>query len=228
MLSLSPSIYIIFGADFLLAAWLFMKAAQYARPVLVIITLWTILQSAAGLAGFYSDMNTMTGRFPLLAFPPLIFLLFLFVTRKGKTFIDSLSISGLTLFHIIRIPVEIVLFLLFVHHAIPKAMTFEGANFDILSGLTAPLVYYFAFVKKRLGKPVLIAWNIVCILLLLNVVRNAALSLPARFHQFGFEQPNIAVGYFPFLLLPSCLVPLVLFSNLAAIRQLMTKKTVTT
>ena len=228
MLGLSPSIYIIFGADFLLAAWLFMKAAHYARPVLVIITLWTILQSAAGLAGFYSDMNTITGRFPLLAFPPLIFLLFLFVTRKGKTFIDSLSISGLTLFHIIRIPVEIVLFLLFVHHAIPKAMTFEGANFDILSGLTAPLVYYFAFVKKRLGKPVLIAWNIVCILLLLNVVRNAALSLPARFHQFGFEQPNIAVGYFPFLLLPSCLVPLVLFSNLAAIRQLMTKKTVTT
>jgi hypothetical protein len=106
-------------------------------------------------------------------------------------------------------------------------MTFEGANFDILSGLSAPLIYYFGFVEKRLGKPVLIAWNIVCILLLLNVVRIAALSLPARFHQFGFEQPNIAVGYFPFLLLPSCLVPLVLFSNLAAIRQLMTKKIIT-
>jgi hypothetical protein len=91
------------------------------------------------------------------------------------------------------------------------------------SGLSAPLVYYFGFVKKWLGKPVLIAWNIVCILLLLNVVRIAALSLPARFHQFGFEQPNIAVGYFPFLLLPSCLVPLVLFANLAAIR-LITRK----
>jgi hypothetical protein len=225
MQNLSPSVYIIFGADFLLAAWLFMKAANYSRPVLVIITLWTILQSAAGLSGFYSDIHTMTGRFPLLVFPPLIFLLFLFVTRKGKAFIDGLNVGTLTLFHIIRIPVEIVLFFLFVHHAIPKAMTFEGANFDILSGLSAPLVYYFGFVKKRLGKPVLIAWNIVCILLLLNVVRIAALSLPARFHQFGFEQPNIAVGYFPFLLLPSCLVPLVLFSNLAAIRQLMTKKT---
>ena len=227
MESLSPSVYIIFGANFFLAVWLFMKAAHYARPVLVIITLWTILQSAVGLSGFYSDIHTMTGRFPLLAFPPLIFLLFLFVTPKGRAFIDGLSIGGLTIFHIIRIPVEIVLFFLFVDHAIPKAMTFEGANFDILSGLSAPLIYYFGFVKKRLGKPVLIAWNIVCILLLLNVVRIAALSLPARFHQFGFEQPNIAVGYFPFLLLPSCLVPLVLFSNLAAIRQLMTKKIVT-
>lgn len=227
MQNLSPSVYIIFGADFLLAIWLFMKAAHYARPVLVIITLWTILQSAAGLANFYSDIHTMTGRFPLLAFPPLIFLLVLFATPKGRAFIDGLSISGLTIFHLIRIPVEIVLFFLFVHHAVPKAMTFEGANFDIFSGLSAPLVYYFGFVKKRLGKPVLIAWNIICILLLLNVVRIAALSLPERFHQFGFEQPNIAVGYFPFLLLPSCLVPLVLFSNLAAIRQLMTKKIVT-
>jgi len=226
MQNLSPSIYIIFGADFLLAVWLFMKAANYnyARPVLAIITLWTILQSAVGLSGFYSDIHTMTGRFPLLAFPPLIFLLALFIAPKGKAFIDGFNIGTLTLFHIIRIPVEIVLFFLFAHHAIPKAMTFEGANFDIFSGLTAPLIYYFGFVKKQLGKPILVAWNIACILLLLNVVRIAALSLPARFHQFGFEQPNIAVGYFPFLLLPSCLVPLVLFSNLAAIRQLMAKK----
>lgn len=224
MQSLPLSVYIVFDANFLLAVWLFMKAAHYSRPVLVIITLWAILQSVAGLSGFYSDIHTMTGRFPLQVFPPLILLLSLFLTRKGKAFIDGLNIRTLTLFHIIRIPVEIVLFFLFADHAIPKAMTFEGTNFDILSGLTAPLVYYFGFVKKQLGKPVLIAWNIACILLLLNVVKNAALSLPARFHQFGFEQPNIAVGYFPFLLLPSCLVPLVLFSNLAAIRKLITSK----
>jgi len=88
-----------------------------------------------------------------------------------------------------------------------------GANFLLAAWLFA--------------KPVLIAWNIACILLLLNVATNAVLSLPARFHQFGYEQPDIALGYFPFLLLPSCLVPLVLFSNLAAIRKLITQKTVT-
>jgi hypothetical protein len=218
MESLSLSLYIIFGANFLLAAWLFIKAANYSRSVLVIITLWTILQSAVGLAGFYSDSHTMTGRFPLLVLPPLIFMVSLFVTAKGKAFIDGLNIRILTILHIIRIPVEIVLFFLFVHHAIPKAMTFEGTNFDILSGLSAPLIYYFGVLKKKPGKPVLIAWNIACVLLLLNVATNAVLSLPARFHQFGYEQPDIALGYFPFLLLPSCLVPLVLFSNLAAIR----------
>jgi len=222
---LPPFIYIVFGATFLLGVWLFLKAANYPKALIITIALWTILQSVIGLSGFYSNMYTMTMRFPLLLLPPLLFLISLFTTTIGKAFIDGLNIRTLTIFHIIRIPVEFGLFSLSVHHAIPKAMTFAGTNYDIFSGLSAPLIYYFGFSKKILGKPVLVAWNIVCILLLLNVVINAALSLPARFLQFGFEQPDIALGYFPFLLLPSCLVPLVFFSNLAAIRQLLSKKT---
>jgi len=220
MENLSPFVYILFGANFLLAAWLFTKAAHYSRPLLVIMALWILFQSVLGLSRFYSDIQTMSKRFPLLLLPPLILLISLFITTRGKAFIDGLNIRALTIFHIIRIPVEICLFLLFVHHSVPKAMTFEGRNFDILSGLSAPFIYYFGFVKKKIGKPVLLAWNIACILLLLNVGINAFLSLPARFQQFGFEQPNIALGYYPFVLLPSCLVPMALFSNLAAIRQL--------
>ena len=132
--------------------------------------------------------------------------------------------KALTIFHVIRIPVEIVLFWLFVYKTIPQAMSFEGRNFDILSGLSAPLVYYLGFIKKQLNKPVLIAWNIICIGLLLNVVSSAVLSLPGRFQQFGFEQPNTAVGYFPYLLLPAVLVPLALFANAAVIRQLLANK----
>jgi hypothetical protein len=125
---------------------------------------------------------------------------------------------------VIRIGVEIGLLSLSIHEAIPKAMSFEGRNFDILSGLTAPLVYYFGFVKHRMGRKALILWNVVCVLLLLNVVSSAFLSLPGRFQQFGFERPNIGVGYFPFLLLPAILVPLVLFAHAATIRQLVQNK----
>jgi hypothetical protein len=42
-----------------------------------------------------------------------------------------------------------------------------------------------------------------------------------RVNGFAFDQPNIAVLYFPFNWLPSCIVPLVLLSHLAAIRQLL-------
>lgn len=165
----------------------------------------------------------MTTRFPLLFLPALLFLVFRFATKNGRAFIDNLELPVLTIFHVIRIPVEIVLFWLFIHKSIPEAMTFHGRNFDIFSGITAPFVYYFGFVKKIISKKIILKWNFICLALLLNVVSNALLSLPTRFQQFGFEQPNIALGVFPFVLLPACLVPLVLFATLASIRQLLKK-----
>lgn len=181
------------------------------------------IHSLLGVYGFYNSPNTSTACFPLLVILPVLFLLSRFVTPNGRAFLDKLDLPMLTLFHMIRIPVEFVLFWLFVHQAIPEAMTFHGRNFDILSGITAPFIYYFGFVKRKMGKLIIIAWNIICLILLLNVVSSAILSLPARFQQFGFEQPNTALGYFPFLLLPSLLVPMVLLSTFAAIRQLLKK-----
>lgn len=217
-------VYGLFAATVLLSAWLFFRATRYSNTVMILIVIWAVIQSVLGISGFYNHTDTLAGRFPLLVIPPVLVITSLFLTRKGRTFINSLDIKALTLFHVIRIPVEITLLLLYIHKTIPEAMTFEGRNFDVLSGLTAPVVFYFAFIKKRIGKPVMIIWNLACMILLLNVVINAVLSLPGRQVQFGFEQPNIAVGYFPFLLLPALLVPLALFSNAAAIYQLLNKK----
>ena len=223
MESLPAYVYITFFATVVLAIWLFFKATHYSRPFLLLMLAWIVIQSILGIMGFYNNPATTTAHFPLLFLPPLLFLIFRFTTKKGRAFIDSLNLSTLTIFHIIRIPVELVLFWLFVHKAVPEAVTFHGRNFDIFSGITAPLIYYFGFVKKQISKWSIITWNIVCLLLLLNVVSSAILSLPARYQQFGFEQPNIALGYFPFILLPACLVPLVMFATLAAIRQLLKK-----
>ncbi len=45
-------------------------------------------------------------------------------------------------------------------------MTFEGRNWDTLSGLSAPLVYYAVFRWKKLGRTALLGWNIPCLGLL--------------------------------------------------------------
>ena len=100
-------------------------------------------------------------------------------------------------------------------------MTFEGRNFDIISGLTAPLIYYFGYVKNTLNKAVIIGWNIVCLLLLVNIVIMAVLSAPFPFQQLAFDQPNTAILHFPFTLLPGCIVPIVLFAHLISLRNLM-------
>ena len=103
-------------------------------------------------------------------------------------------------------------------------MTFEGRNFDIVSGITAPIIFYFFFVKKSWRVSLLLAWNFICLGLLLNIVVNAALSAPFAFQQFAFDQPNIAVLHFPFVWLPSFIVVIVLLSHLAAIRKLVKLK----
>ena len=214
-------ISIVFGLTTLVTVGLFYKAAHYSKTTLLIIFTWLALQAVIGLSGFYTVTDTIPPRFMLLILPPVLLITLLFTTSKGKQFVDSLNTKSLTILHTIRIPVEIVLFWLFVHKTVPELMTFEGRNFDILSGLTAPFIYYFAFVRNIFDRKIILTWNFICLGLLINIVANAIMSAPFPFQQFAFDQPNVAVLYFPFIWLPCCVVPLVLLSHLAAIRQLL-------
>lgn len=178
------------------------------------------MQAFIGLTGFYTVTDTIPPRFLLLVLPPILFIIGLFTTSKGRQYVDRLDAKTLTVLHTIRIPVEIVLFWLFVNKTVPELMTFEGRNFDIISGLTAPIIFYFGYIRKQLDRKIILIWNFICLGLLINIVANAILSTPFPFQKFAFDQPNIAVLYFPFNWLPSCVVPLVLLSHLATIRQL--------
>lgn len=220
MENLPSYISMIFGLTTILTSWIFYKAAGNSKPVLLVILVWLAVQTFIAISGFYTVTDTLPPRFLLLVLPPFLVIAGLFLSPKGRNFIDGLDLKSLTILHTIRIPVEIVLFFLFTYKTIPELMTFEGRNFDILSGITAPVIFYFAFVRKQLSRKIILIWNMICLGLLINIVSNAILSAPFPFQQFAFDQPNIAVLYFPFIWLPCCVVPLVLLSHLAAIRQL--------
>ena len=221
MENLPVYISITFVITTFLSAFIFYKATNNSNLALIILSAWLILQMFLSLKGFYTITNTVPPRFMLLLLPPVIFLLILFFTKNGKVFLDNINIKTLTIFHIVRIPVELVLFWLFINKKIPLIMTFEGKNFDILSGITAPFIYYFGFIKKNIGTKIILAWNIICFALVINIVVIALLSAPFSFQKFGFDQPNIALLYFPFIWLPCCIVPLALFAHAATIRKLL-------
>ncbi len=217
-------INVLFGLIVLVTIIWFFFAAK-SRAFLFIAIGWVLLQSVLGFSGFYQDTETVPPRILLFGiFPTLIFIALTFFTAKGRVFIDNMDLKTLTYFHTIRIPVEIVLSLLFYQGLVSVFMTFEGTNFDIFSGLTAPFVAYFAFRKERVNRKLLLGWNILCLMLLLNVVITAVFALPSPFQKLAFDQPNIAVLYFPFNLLPTFVVPTVLFGHLVAIKQLSKRK----
>jgi len=114
---------------------------------------------------------------------------------------------------------EIVLLQLFIHKMIPELMTFEGRNFDIIMGITAPIIG-FLYLKKWLRKKGLLVWNIIGLCLILFILLNGLLSAELPFQQFGFEQPNRALAYFPFVLLPATVVPIVIWTHLTDIIKL--------
>jgi hypothetical protein len=212
---------ILFGATTLVTIYLFYNANKSSKAVILILMLWLSVQAVVSLTGFYTHTDIFPPRFPFLILLPLLVIVLMFVTVAGKRYIDSLDIKALTLLHTIRVPVEIVLYLLWVHKTIPDIMTFEGTNMDILSGITAPIIYYAGFVTKRISRNVILVWNFICLGLLVNIVTTAILAAPLPFQQLAFEQPNIAVLYFPFTWLPCCVVPLVLLAHLVAIRKLL-------
>lgn len=227
MQNLPSHIGIAIALTTLITIWFFFKATGNSKTVLIVLAIWLVIQSAISVTGFYTVTDSLPPRFLLLVLPPFLFIAGLFVTVRGKRFIDNLNVKTLTILHVIRIPVEIVLFCLFIGKTIPQLMTFEGRNFDILSGLSSPVIYYFGFVRKQLSKKVIIAWNLICLLLLFNIIVNAIFSLPFPFQEFAFDQPNIALLHFPFVWLPCCIVPIVLLSHLASIRILAGKSGMT-
>jgi hypothetical protein len=200
------------------------KQMHASKTAGIMLAVWLIIQAILGQMGFYEINTTIPPRFVLMILPPVLFIIILFNTKKGKSYIDGLAIEKLTVIHIIRIPVEIVLFGLFTVKLVPQIMTFEGANFDIFSGISAIIIYFFLLQKENYNRKILIVWNILCLILLFIIVGIAILSAPIPIQQLSFEQPNKGVMYFPFNWLPSFIVPVVLFSHLAALRKLFLNK----
>jgi len=235
--NLPPYISLAFGittiATLLLFIWTIRNSdsnltRKKAIPIFLCLAFWLVIQAALTLNNTY---NSNTNTFPpkIIAtgiLPALIVIVLIFATANGRSFIDTLPLKNLTYLNIVRIPVEITLYWLFLNKAIPQLMTFEGRNFDIIAGVSAPFIAYFALTKTNLRKTVLI-WHIFCLGLLANIVINALFSAPSPFQKFAFDQPNIAILNFPFSWLPTFIVPIVLLAHLVSIRQLIKNKPLT-
>ncbi len=201
----------------------FAVSGPKSRGLLIGLGAWMLFQAYLAFSGFY-EVQTTPPRFVALGVPPTLFIAGLFLTARGRAFIDSLDVARLTLLHTVRIAVEVVLYFLFAAKAIPELMTFAGRNLDIVAGLTAPLVYYYGFVRKILPSSSVMLWNLTCLGLLLNIIVMAILSAPSSIQQLAFDQPNLAITHFPYVWLPSVVVPIVLFSHLVVIRFLYKKR----
>lgn len=204
--------------------WMVRPAAErsaFGKALLFLIPFWLVLQYVLGLSGFYQNTAALPPRLFVFGVAPTLVLAAAALLAERERFISSLPLSTLTLIHVVRIPVEMTLSWLSAAGAVPQTITYHGTNFDLVSGLTAPIAYYFAVKKNANSRRFLIFWNLAALALLLNVVITAVLSVPSPIQQLAFDRPNLAVLYSPFLWLPTVVVPIVLFCHLASLYQLL-------
>lgn len=191
------------------------------KLLVFLLAFWLIFQTLLAQSGFYQTGDKMPPNLMIFGALPALLLTGVYLGFFRRNFVNRLPLKSLTLIHVVRIPVEIVLYWLSVYKMIPVSMTFNGRNFDILAGITAFLVYLIAFRGGRPNRTVLIVWNFFALGLLINIVVTAVAALQA-FNPNGVPaEINRAVEHFPYILLPTVIVPIVLFSHLAALIQLL-------
>src|ERR1700730_7442610 len=151
-----------------------------------------------GLLGYFGVVRNTTMRPPGMAFifVPVVLFLVLFIVRVRSSAAAGVAlpfplwiILGTQSF---RIVVELFLHQLWIDGLVPKMLTFAGANVDIYIGASAPLIAWLS-TRGRLGLRLALAWNVLGLLALTNVVIRAVLTAPGPFNLIHAEVPNLMV-----------------------------------
>ncbi len=184
------------------------------------ISLWIIFVSVLSWQGVFSDFSSFPPKMGINIILPLIVVLsvsFRPSTLEILRHIPAHWILGLQSF---RIPVEIFLWCLFMAGVLPFQMTFEGYNFDILSGIGGLVLALLILRGITINRTALWIYNMVGLLLLATIVTIALLSFPTPMRQFMNEPDNSIIVTFPFVWLPAILVVLAYTLHIFSIRQL--------
>ena len=192
--------------------------------VLVGLEVWLLY---VGLLGYFGVVRNAALPLPGAAFIflPVFLFVFLFLARSSAGASVALAfplwvVLGTQSF---RVCVESFLHQLWIDGLVPRMLTYEGGNADILVGATAPLVAWLS-AKGRLSIKLAFIWNVLGLLSLANVAFRALMTAPGKLNFIHAEIPNVAIATFPFTYIAGFFAPLALVLHVLAIRALRSNK----
>jgi hypothetical protein len=190
----------------------------------------TIVASAAWMAATWVAAASGVLRQWHATPPPFMFLVAAIValaatialTSYGRRLALGLPLWVLVAAQAFRLPLELAMHEMSERGVMPVQMSYEGLNYDILTGITAIVVA--ALVRdSRSGRLLVLVWNICGLALLLNVVTVAILSTP-RFAYFGGDRLNEWVANPPYVWLPAVMVLAALAGHLLVFRAVVLRR----
>ena len=219
-LSVGFTVYIVLVSGAALGvAWRWLPATDARRLTLGLLA-WLAYAGGVSALGLLRDPTMRPPGVLLLALPALAFAVFAIGRGSlGLRLAAALPIGLLLGVQAFRVGVEVTLQALFEAGQVPRLMTLAGGNVELLIALAAPLAGWLS-TRGRRGQRVAVAWNLLGLLSLLNVVARGVMSAPGPLHVLPTEVPNVAIGSLPYSYIPGLMVPLALILHLLAFRAL--------
>lgn len=219
-----PGLALTVAALFVVAAWWSGRndgILEARRSALRALAYATGLLGVTGAVAAHGTLADATRRPPpMMIMMVAVVLGTVFVARSalGRRIATTLPLWAIVAAQAFRLPLEFVMREAAREGVMPVQMSFEGYNFDIVTGITA-LVLAVALYRGRVPRGFVLAWNLLGSLLLAVIVGIAIASLP-WVRAFGPDRVNDFILYFPYVWLPTVLVPAALFGHIAVFLRL--------
>lgn len=182
----------------------------------------------------YASLMSYTGIFQQNTLPPRIFLfttipLLIFynvvtsTNKNWKNILANICLPSLIRFHIIRF-VGLFFFITYHYNALPKYFAISAGIGDVLAAITAIFVAKIVERKAKHYKPITMAWNILGLLDIVNVLVSGIIitSLSIK----NGSQNLASIADFPFCLIPAFAPATIIFMHVAIFKKLRREKVI--
>ena len=227
-----PSIYIVFTGLVVLVVLLSFRVALQRMAIStkersqkfliasVFLFGWIAYLVTLSATGILKDVN-VPPKFPLLVIIPLVIGCIVFYRSSRNSFVvKEIPKTWPVYFQSFRIIVELILLYTYYANIIPVSATFEGLNFDVLMGISAPFVAYLV-VRKNGSRVFQYIWNVlgICMVLFVAFIIASSMYFPDIWGS-NVTQVKMKFIEMPFLLLAGLLAPMAIFMHVVSLVQL--------
>ncbi len=210
-------VYAVFTSQIVVANLDTHSHKKFRAAIICTLVCWLAYITTASLAGFFQS-GALPPRIPLgLVAPAFAFTIWFFASRRFHNIITAIPASWLVYAQVFRVMVELLLFSLYKQGILPVSTTFEGYNYEIIIGLSAPIMGYLAVTKQILPKWTLVLWNIAGLCTLATIV---FIFISHAYRPSMWTDGTLSIndfGAFPYTLLPGFLMPLAVFMHIFSI-----------
>src|SRR5262249_34846762 len=157
------------------------------------LAIWLAYVGLFSSLGYMRDPSLRPPGIVWVVGPVVLFIAVLVFSNIGARVAAAIPLWLILGLESFRIGVELLVHRLWEDGLVPKLITYEGGNVDMLVGLSAPIIAWIA-TTGRLGLKFAMGWNALGLLALANVAARSALSTPGLMHLIDTEVPTVAMG----------------------------------